>query len=400
MTFNPSQKILDNWANVLVNFAANGGSGVKPGQSILINIGESAKPLLLSVYRAVLAAGAHPIVLYQPDLLSKELFSNASDEQLSFYPKAYYDGIVDQADCLIFVRAEVDKKELVGIDPKKLLLRQKAFKPYMDRRRVKENAGNFTWVLTSYPTQSVANEAGLTLEQYWQQVIQACYLDSSDPVSEWKRVFSQIDATKAALDDLEIESLHIIAPGTDLTVKLGPNRRWLGGSGRNLPSFELYISPDWRGTSGTVTFTEPLYVYGNLVKDVTLTFRNGVASLAKASQGEAVLLEMIRQKNADKIGEFSLTDKRLSRITKFMADTLFDENVGGSHGNMHLALGNAYQDSYPGDASRVDAQSWEDWGYNSSSVHTDIVATTPRIVTATLKDGTHKVIYKDGVFTV
>jgi aminopeptidase len=59
-----------------------------------------------------------------------------------------------------------------------------------------------------------------------------------------------------------------------------------------------------------------------------------------------MLLEMISAENANKIGEFSLTDKRLSRITRFMADTLYDENVGGEYGNTHIAVGNAYKDSY------------------------------------------------------
>ena len=83
---------------------------------------------------------------------------------------------------------------------------------------------------------------------------------------------------------------------------------------------------------------------------------------------------MIATENADKIGEFSLTDSRLSRITKFMAETLFDENVGGEQGNTHLALGSAYHDSYPGNVSEVTKEQWAEMGYNDSSVHTDIFA--------------------------
>lgn len=121
---------------------------------------------------------------------------------------------------------------------------------------------------------------------------------------------------------------------------------------------------------------------------------------AKASKNEELLKEMIATENADKIGEFSLTDGRHSRITKIMGETLFDENMGGPQGNTHLALGEAYRDSYPGDASQLTEDEWEKMGYNHSAVHTDIISTAPRTVTATLADGSQKIIYQNGQFCV
>jgi len=110
---------------------------------------------------------------------------------------------------------------------------------------------------------------------------------------------------------------------------------------------------------------------------------------------------MIAQENADKVGEFSLTDKRHSRITKFMATTLFDENMGGAFGNTHIALGNAYKDTYTGDMATVSEEQWAEMGYNSCpKVHTDIISTANRTVTATLPGGAEKVIYKDGQFVL
>jgi aminopeptidase len=109
---------------------------------------------------------------------------------------------------------------------------------------------------------------------------------------------------------------------------------------------------------------------------------------------------MISRKNANKIGEYSLTDKRFSRITKFMANTLFDENIGGQFGNTHVALGRAYKDSYPGNMDTPTDKDWEDWGYNDSPEHTDIISTEDRTVTATLPGGSKRVIFKDGMFTV
>ena len=110
---------------------------------------------------------------------------------------------------------------------------------------------------------------------------------------------------------------------------------------------------------------------------------------------------MIAQENADKVGEFSLTDKRHSRITKFMATTLYDENMGGTFGNTHIALGNAYKDTFTGDMATVSEEQWAAMGYNSCpKVHTDIISTSDRTVTARLRNGSERVIYKDGQFTL
>ena len=119
---------------------------------------------------------------------------------------------------------------------------------------------------------------------------------------------------------------------------------------------------------------------------------------ASAEENERVLKEMIATEGADRVGEFSLTDRRFSRITRFMAQTLYDENVGGSFGNTHIALGRSYQDAYAGDPAHVSPEEWQRLGFNTSSVHTDIVSTTDRMVTATLRDGAERVIYRDGQF--
>ena len=122
---------------------------------------------------------------------------------------------------------------------------------------------------------------------------------------------------------------------------------------------------------------------------------------SSATENEDALKEMIAQENADKVGEFSLTDRRHSRITKFMATTLFDENMGGTFGNTHIALGNAYKDTFTGDMAGVTDEQWVEMGYNSCpKVHTDIISTSNRTVTATLQDGSEKVIYRDGEFVL
>ncbi len=396
----PSQEILDKYANLLINFALGNCKGIKKGDVVFLQVPENAKPLLISLRRAVLKAGGHPLIYYMPDDIAEDFYKDATEEHLTFFPAKYLKGRVDEMDHFVAIIADTNPKELEKVDPKKIMMRNESFKPYSDWKKEKGNLGKFTWTIAAYATKGMADEAGLSVEEYWQEIIKACYLDEDDPVEKWKEVVGEVDRVKEKLNSMEIEELHIKAPNTDLIIGLGKNRKWLGGDGNNIPSFEVFISPDRRKTQGKIQFTEPLYRYGNLIKDVYLEFDQGKVVKATASEGENVLKEMIATKNANYIGEFSLTDGRLSRITKFMAETLFDENVGGKQGNTHIALGSAYQESYPGDASKVTKEQWEEMGYNDSSVHTDIVSTSPREVTAHLSNGEKVVIYKDGRFVI
>jgi aminopeptidase len=187
----------------------------------------------------------------------------------------------------------------------------------------------------------------------------------------------------------------------DIRFKVGADRRWLGGTGRNIPSFEIFTTPDWRGTEGTATFTEPLHRYGSLIEGIRLTFEGGRVVEATAKRNGELLRAMIESdEGASRVGEISLTDGRLSPITRYMGETLFDENRGGPQGNFHLAVGSAYRDAFRGDIAAQSRRDWQRLGFNESSVHTDIVSTARRTVTATLPGGRSKVIYADGRFAV
>ena len=394
----PDQKILQKYADVLVNFALWSGEGVQEGDVVFVSIPECAKPFLLPLQETILKAGAHPIIEYKPDGIARSFLELADEEQVLYVPKNILLGRVEDCTHIISILAESDKHELEGIDSRKIMAATQARKFYMDARRDKEDRGKLTWTLGLFGTQAMADEVNMSLEEYWAEIINACYLEEEDPVQKWKEIMSQIETYKSKLDELQIEWLHIEGEDVDLKVKVGKDRKWLGGSGRNIPSFELFVSPDWRGTEGRIRFNQPLYRYGNLIEGIALEFKDGVVTSSSATKNEEVLKNMIATENADKIGEFSLTDKRFSRITRFMGETLYDENVGGEFGNTHIALGMAYKDSYRGDVTSVSETEWEEFGFNDSVVHTDIMSTTNRTVTATLVDGTERVIYKDGMF--
>ena len=403
MSHTPSQQVLQRYADVLINFALGGGSGVKRGEVVRIVAHEAAKPLYVELHRAVWRAGAHTIGHYVPDddgafNLSRDFYELAKEEQIDFFPAKYMRGVVDQMDHQVSVLSDSDMHALEGVDPALIMRNGRSMKPAMDWRFEKEAAGQFTWTLGLYGTAAMAAEAGLSEEEYWQQITDACFLDEEDPIARWREVAAQIGDYVERLNSLPIARLQIKGEDVDLQISLGERRQWVGGSGRNIPSFEIFTSPDWRGTEGWIRFNQPLYRYGNLVTGIRLEFVDGRVVKASAEQNEQVITEMVATENADKVGEFSLTDSRFSRITRFMAETLYDENVGGPFGNTHIALGNAYHDAYAGDPGSVSPEEWERLGFNESSVHTDIVSTTDRSVTATLRDGSERVIYAGGEF--
>lgn len=399
--FHPSQEILEKYANVLVNFALGGGKGIKKGETVIVKCNEYGKRLYVELAKAIWKSGGHMIGRYSPDNdLDKEFFQLAEQHQLDFFPHHYFKGLVEQADHTILILCETDKKALEGIHPQKIMSRNISNKPYMDWRNEKENAGKFTWTIGLYGTPAMAKEAKLSQKAYWDQIISACFLDKRNPIAEWKKVYEKIELTRQRLNSLPIDKLHVLGKDVDLWITLGDKRIWNGGGGRNIPSFEIFTSPDWRGTNGWIKFNQPLYYAGTLIEGVELHFKDGVVVKSKATKNEKVLKHMIAAKNADKIGEFSLTDRRFSNITKFMAETLFDENIGGTEGNTHIALGMSYHDCYDGNPSKPTTKEWQDLGFNDSSVHTDIISTTNRTVTAHFKDDSHIIIYSHGEFKI
>lgn len=399
-----NETILKKYAQVMVHYALNNGKGINKGDTVFLVGQECAKDLFMAIAKEVYAAGGNLITNYQPNnirdnSLVRYLLQNGSDEQLGFFAEPYWRGIVDATDHILFIISEPDIHYLEGLPASKISRMNSARAPYMKMREKKEQEGKLSWTLCLYGTQSMADEAGLTLEEYWEQIIEACYLREDDAVSKWKKVQQEIEQIKDKLDALKIDKVHIHGDDIDLHIKIGEHRKWLSGGGKNIPSFEIFTSPDWRGTNGTIRFNQPLYYSGKRIAGVSLRFKDGLVVESSATENEDALKEMIAQENADKVGEFSLTDKRHSRITRFMATTLYDENMGGAFGNTHIALGNAYKDTYAGDMATVTEEQWAEMGYNSCpKVHTDIISTSNRTVTATLPDGSEKIIYKNGQF--
>ncbi|RYY64098.1 MAG: aminopeptidase, partial [Chitinophagaceae bacterium] len=230
--------LLQKYAQVMVHYALNNGKGINKGDTVFLVGQECAKDLFLAVARTVYAAGGNVIPNFQPDntregSLARTLLERGSDEQLAFFAKPYWQGIVESADHILFLISEPDIHYLEGIPASKISLMNSARAPYMKMRERKEQDGKLSWSLCLYGTPSMAEEAGLSLEEYWEQIIEACYLREDDPVAKWKEVQAEIEAIKHRLDALAIESLHIKGEDADLRIRLGAHRQWLSGGGKN-----------------------------------------------------------------------------------------------------------------------------------------------------------------------
>lgn len=396
--YQPSPELLKKYADVLVKFALRGGKWVEKGEAVFVQLPECAKPFYLPLQKAILEAGAHPMIEYLPDGVSKHFFEHANDDQIVFYPHHFLHGKVEQMDHMISIIAEADMYELKGVDPKKLAARRHSRKEYMDRRRAKEHAGKHSWTIGMYGTPAMAKEAKLSLKEYRNQIIKACFLDYKNPVAQRDKTAKNIGKIQKWLDDMKIEYVHVTGPDADLKVKIWADRKWLGGRWVNIPSFEIFTSPDCRETEGRVRFNQPLYVYGQMIKWIELHFKKWVVTKFSAKENQKLLKELIAIPNANRLWEFSLTDGRISHITKFMGETLYDENMWGKYGNMHVALWASYNDTRTGNVAKLSKKQAEKIWFNDSAEHKDIVSTAPKTVIAILKDGSKKVIYKNGQF--
>jgi len=309
---------------------------------------------------------------------------------------------VNNIDHRVHIRPLEGPHDFEGVPPEKIMARKATDVHLRKLYNKKDVQGKLSWTLAFWATPEYAAEADMSLQEYWDQIISACYLEDDDPIETWKQTLVEIERVQAKLQELPIKRLHVLAKDTDLWVTLGEKRLWLGGGGCNIPSFEIFTSPDRRYTQGCIVFNQPLFYAGVRIEGVQLVFEQGRVVEAHASKNERVLLEMIAQKNADHIGEFSMTDGRLSRITKPMCNTLFDENIGGPFGNLHIALGASYTETFEGDRSSMKPVQWKLIGFNDPdcAIHTDIITTTERIVEAELDNGKVVTIYNSGKFAV
>lgn len=373
----------------------------KKGDIIALRYDPPAIRLAEVLYEKLIKMGMHPVprmtITYR---MERSFYEYSNSKQLVFHPPGEKT-LISSLNGSIFLYGPESLTHLSTIDPKKIAkatLARKLLREIMEKR---EEKGLYGWTLCMYPTEELAKKAGITLKEYERQVIRACYLDKKDPVREWQKIFKRAMKIKEWLNSLDIDYMHIESKNINLKIVPGKKRKWVGISGHNIPSFEIFISPDCRYTEGVYYADQPSYRMGNYVEGARLTFKNGKAVRVEARKGKDFLKKQTSMdKGACMVGEFSLTDKRFSRINRFMANTLYDENYGGKSGNCHLALGASYSDTFDGNTARLTKNRKKALGFNDSALHWDLVNTEDKIVRAMLKSGEEVVIYEKGSFKV
>ncbi len=395
-----TSEVLEKYAEVLVwGLTTARKEKFKKGDIVLIQFDLPALPLAEMLYAKLIDRGMNALQrMSLTSFMEHVFYSRSNSKQLVFIPPGEKE-LYGHLNGRIYLHAPESLTHLADVDPAVIAKAQLSRKPLRDIFNEREDQGVYAWTLCTVPTEDMAKKAGLSLEDYTAQLIRACYLDEERPVEKWTSIYREVGEIKAWLNRLPVRAFRVASDHMDLRITPGDRRKWIGISGHNIPSFEIFLSPDWRGTEGTYYANQPSFRMGNYVEGVRLRFEKGRAVSIEAQKGQDFTVKQLAMdKGAAQVGEFSLTDRRFSRIDRFMADTLFDENYGGDYGNCHIAVGASYSDTYTGDPAELDKRKKRALGFNDSALHWDLVNTEPKAVTAELTTGEKILVYENGEF--
>ena len=336
-----------------------------------------AKELLLALKAEVLKAGGHPLIVPELDGDDEIFFKFASDEQLSYFDEIYLTFAREFAG-YIQIFTDYNTKKLSNVDSKKVALSRGAKNRFEMMRIVnnRQTKGEFYWTIVPYPSQALAQEANMDLYSYTEFVSKALLLDKENPIEEWRKVQANQEKLVKYLNG--VKNIHILGEDTDLKLSV-EDRTWINCSGyKNLPDGEVYTGPVEKSTNGHIRFTFPGIYQGREIEDIHLEFEKGKVIRATAKKGQELLDEILKIRNAKKLGEFAIgTNYGIQEFTKNM---LFDEKMGGT---LHCALGLGFP---------------ETGSKNFSAIHWDILKDMKLPGSQVLADG--KVIYEEGKWLI
>jgi aminopeptidase len=338
---------IERWAHTLVHYSLS----VKAGETLAIHATPLAAPLVEAVYGEVLRVGAYPVPLIELENLEEILLRQGNDAQLTKVSPVS-SALVESASARLSIGSRSNTKALSGVEPVRASKRRRALQSITQAFRKREQAGNFRWSSTLYPTNGYAQDAEMSLHDFEEFVFDVCFLNDPDPIARWKELSVQ---QQRLVDWLAgHKQVHIKGGRTDLTLSI-QDRVFINSDGkRNFPSGEFFTGPVENSANGIIEFDIPASYDGRTIEGVRLVFREGKVVEAGARQGQDYLEHMLEMDaGARYLGEFAFgNNPRVDRSTK---NVLFDEKMGGT---VHLALGA----SYP-----------ETGGVNSSALHWDMV---------------------------
>jgi aminopeptidase len=319
---------------------------VRERDYVLVFTTTLAAPLVRALHRALILRGA-----WAPGLrialpgIAEDFYELASDDLLdNFAPQDLAE--MERIDAYLRIDAPENTRALAEIDPATLARAARARSPIQEVRLGKR------WCGTLWPTSALAQEAGMSDDDYAAFVERALFLDQPDPVAAWRELS---DRQQRIVDRLmPAREIRIEADGTDLRLRVD-GRTWINSNGRrNMPSGEVFTGPLEDSANGTIRFALPSNPRGASVEGVELTFENGKVTKATAERGQDYLdAALATDPGARFLGELGIgTNFGIDRAT---GSILLDEKIGGT---VHLALGR----SYP-----------ETGGTNVSALHWDLI---------------------------
>jgi len=398
-------ELLERYADLIVSVGAN----VQPDQVVAVEALPEAQPLVHAIARRAYEKGARYVdVQYFDGSVKRIRAQTAREETLAWVPpwlgrRMEMLGELDAARCVLVPL--VPPGLLDGVDPARAGLDrlptvEETFKMIDDR--------SIAWTLSPYPALAWAQlvypelDGEAAVESLWTDIAHVCRLDEPDPAQAWHDRIEQIFQVASRLDALELDALHFEGPGTDLTVGLLPSSRFAkeGGSSQtrtgvrhvpNIPTEEVYTTPDPRRTEGVVSSTKPLDVAGSLLTGLRIRFEGGRAVEIDAdANADALRGRCAIDEGASRLGEVALVDResRIGKLGRTFYTTLLDENAAS-----HLALGDAYSSPIADDADLPEI--------NASAVHIDFMIGSDDVsVTGTTRAGGSVPILRGGSWQI
>ena len=378
---------VERYAELAVRVGAN----VQPGQLVDVIARIEHAEVARAVTRAAYLAGARYVDVYYSDQhLRRALIEGAPDEILSWTPPWLMERareVGDERAAVIALTGDAEPDLLADLPGERVGKARMLELAEENTRQINEQLNN--WTVVGVPNEGWAQQmfGEPDLERLWQAVEYCVRLDEDDPVAAWRGHVEKIGRRASLLNDMRLDAIHFHGAGTDLTVGLLPESRWQGVESKtakglayvaNMPTEEVFTTPDARRTEGFVRSTRPLALYGRIVQGLEVRFEGGRIVDVQADEGADVIHgQLASDETAGFLGEVALVDgtSRIGQTGLTFFDTLFDENA-----TCHVAYGSAYAEAVEGDPGE---------GVNVSTVHTDFMVGGPEVdVDALLPDGT------------
>jgi aminopeptidase len=365
---------VDRLADLLVGFGAN----VQPGQIVGVTAYLGMEDAARAVSRAAYERGAKYVDVFWWDQLVKRARLELADEDtLDYIPpwlEQRMEWLSDERAARVTLTG-TSASVFDGLDPARtgrdMLPYISAVPRIVNLRTTNWTAGpcpNLGWAERVHPEL----EPEAALDKLWEEITYVLRLDSENPVEAWRERMKVIVASADRLTKRRFDALHLHGPGTDLTIGLLPSSQWLGADFEtadgithypNLPTEEVFTTPDPERVDGHVSATMPLELYGSYMNGIRIEFEGGRAVKIDADQGaDALRATIARDDGASRLGEIALVDKegRIGPLGTVFYETLLDENAAS-----HIALGNAYTFPVEDEADRERV--------NKSDIHVDFM---------------------------